>query len=287
VNIDPGELELDTRYQLVVPKIGDKRKLVDLALKNCLVLLKEKASVTRVHWTETYEDKLMRRMQEDLRLTKPPLHIECFDNSNIQGYEPVSSCVVFRGGKPSKKDYRMFKVKTVEGPDDFATMKEVVGRRYKRLLAEGQPLPDLVLIDGGKGQLSHAAEALRELGILHQVAIIGIAKRLEELYYLNDPVPLYIDKTSPTLRVLQQARNEAHRFAINFHRKRRDKATLKTGLTNIPGIGEKTSKLLLKELGSIKQVQQADFDLLQDLVGTAKAQAIQAYFASQGEAPQD
>lgn len=265
-------------FQLETPKIGDKRKLVDLSLKNARELVREKADIARMNYHVTKTQKLLDQMQADLRLAKPPHHLECFDNSNIQGSYAVSACVVFRDGKPCKSEYRHFKVRTVDGPDDFATMKEVVRRRYQRLLNEGQPLPDVVLIDGGKGQLSHALEALEELGIASKITTIGIAKRLEEIYYKNDPVPLYLDKTSPTLRVLQQARNEAHRFGITFHRQQRSRANLRTQLTDIPGIGPKTAQFLLKELGSVKRIREAAPDLLEELVGPAKAGALRAFF---------
>jgi excinuclease ABC subunit C len=273
-NRDLPEADLPEGLRLEVPKIGDKRKLVELSLKNGFELLREKANVGRTKSWDDKHAKLMETMQRDLRLVHPPEHIECFDNSNIQGYEPVSSCVVFKGGKPSKKDYRHFRVKTVQGPDDFATMREVVQRRYRGVLERGEPLPDLIVIDGGKGQLSHACEALAELGLARQVPIIGIAKRLEEIYYMNDPVPLYIDKKSPTLKVIQQIRNEAHRFAITYHRKRRDMATLRTELTEIPGIGEKLAVLLLKEFGSVEGVRRAAPDALAQLVGPKKAEVL-------------
>ena len=213
-----------------------------------------------------------------MRLTEYPVHIECFDNSNFQGAYPVSACVVFRDGKPSKNDYRHFNVKTVDGPNDFATMKEAILRRYGRLLSENQPLPQLVVVDGGKGQLSSAVEALQELGIYGKLAIIGIAKRLEELYYPNDPLPLYIDKKSETLKVIQHMRDEAHRFGITHHRQRRDKGTLKTALTEIPGIGPAKAKLLLKEFKSVTRVKTASVDTLTPIVGKAAADIIVQFY---------
>ena len=227
--------------------------------------------------------RLMEQMKNDLRLTEYPVHIECFDNSNFQGTYPVSACVVFRDGKPAKNDYRHFNVKTVEGPNDFATMKEALTRRYSRLLSEKLPLPQLVVVDGGKGQLSAAVEALHELGIYGKLAIIGIAKRLEELYYPNDPLPLYIDKKSETLKVIQHMRDEAHRFGITHHRQRRDKGTLKSSLTEIPGIGPAKAKLLLKEFKSVTRVKTASVETLLPIVGKAAAEIIVQYYQENTE----
>jgi excinuclease ABC subunit C len=223
--------------------------------------------------------RLMLQMQQDLKLQVQPKYIECFDNSNIQGNFPVSACVVFRDGKPSKKDYRIFNVKTVVGPDDFATMREVIGRRYKRLLEENEPLPDLIIIDGGKGQLSAAIEALKEVGAYGQFAVIGIAKRLEEIYYPEDPLPLYIDKKSETLKIIQQLRDEAHRFGITNHRNRRSKGSLGTELTQIKGIGEETSKQLLKTYKSVKNIREAGLPDLEKLLGKSKAKLVFNYFS--------
>ncbi|MBX3101606.1 MAG: excinuclease ABC subunit UvrC [Bacteroidetes bacterium] len=266
-------------YQVSVPQRGGERKLIELSLKNCEVLLEEKLLVRITRLAEDPKMKLLARVQQDLNLKTLPRHIECFDNSNIQGYAPVSSCVVFRDGKPARRDYRVFRVKTVQGPDDFATMQEVVLRRYRRMQEEGQPLPDLVVIDGGKGQLSHARAALEELELATQIPLISIAKRLEEIYYPEDPVPLHIDKKSPTLRLLQHMRNEAHDTAISYHRKRRSQETLHTALTKVPGIGAATAKKLLKQLGSVKAVKAATLEELSQVVGPAKAAAILAYFA--------
>lgn len=284
-NLELNTEELPEGLEVQLPKIGDKRKLVELSMKNCQELLKEKADVARLK--KRKEDPMKRtleQLQTDLRLVELPYHIECFDNSNIQGSNPVASCVVFKNGRPSKKDYRSFKIKTVLGPDDFASMKEVVGRRYKRLRDKGEPLPDLVVIDGGKGQLSHAMEALEELGLAQKMAVVGIAKRLEEIYFKDDPVPLYIDKTSPSLRLLQNARNEAHRFAVNFHRKRHSNNTLKTSLTEVPGIGKKTAQKLLQHFGSVKGIRQATQDELAEVVGPAKAQSLLANFIAADQA---
>ena len=220
----------------------------------------------------------MSQMKKDLRLSEEPRHIECFDNSNIQGTNPVAACVVFKNGKPSKKDYRKFNIKTVEGPDDFASMEEVVYRRYKRLLDEKQPLPQLIIIDGGKGQLSSSLKSLDKLELRGKIAIIGIAKRLEELFYPEDPIPLYLDKKSETLKIIQQLRNEAHRFGITFHRNKRSKEALNTTLLNIEGIGEKTIIELLKIFKSLKRLQTASFDDLSKAVGPSKAQKIINHF---------
>jgi excinuclease ABC subunit C len=219
-------------------------------------------------------------MMQDLRLTEPPKHIECFDNSNLQGTNPVSACVVFKDAKPSKKDYRHFIPRTVVGPDDFATMREVVYRRYARLLEENQTLPNLIIVDGGKGQLSSAVESLKELGIYGKVPIIGIAKRLEELYYPEDELPLYIDKKSETLRIIQQLRDEAHRFGIAHHRKRRSNNTLVTELENIKGVGPETAKALLLELKSVKKIKEASLALIVDIVGESKGKLVYAHFHS-------
>ena len=220
----------------------------------------------------------MAQMKSDLRLSVEPRHIECFDNSNIQGTNPVAACVVFKNGKPSKKDYRHFNIKTVEGPNDFASMEEVVYRRYKRLLDESQPLPQLIIIDGGKGQLSSALKILDTLQIRGKIAIIGIAKRLEELFYPNDPIPLYLDKKSETLKIIQQLRNEAHRFGIEHHRNRRSKNALNTELETIPGIGEKTVVELLKQFKSASRVAKAKLDELESVVGVSKAEKIYSYY---------
>ena len=220
----------------------------------------------------------MAQMKVDLRLGEEPRHIECFDNSNIQGTNPVAACVVFKNGKPSKKDYRHFNIKTVEGPDDFASMEEVVFRRYKRLLEEKQPLPQLIVIDGGKGQLSSALKSLDALGLRGKIAIIGIAKRLEELFYPNDPIPLYLDKKSETLKIIQQLRNEAHRFGIEHHRNKRSKQALNTEMETIPGIGEKTIVELLKVFKSAKRISNAKIDELEEVVGNSRATKIYNYY---------
>ena len=234
----------------------------------------ERFKQTKITDPNRHENRIMSQMKKDLRLSEEPRHIECFDNSNIQGTNPVAACVVFKNGKPSKKEYRKFNIKTVKGPDDFASMEEVVYRRYKRLLEEKQPLPQLIIIDGGKGQLSSSLKSLDKLQLRGKIAIIGIAKRLEELFYPEDPIPLYLDKKSETLKIIQQLRNEAHRFGITFHRDKRSKEALNTTLLTIEGIGEKTIIQLLKNFKSLKRLQTASFDDISMIVGPSKAQKI-------------
>lgn len=277
--IVPFKLDLeDDKITFTVPKLGDKKKLLDLSLKNAMFYKRDKLEQYDRLNPELRVDRLMAQMQKDLRLKTPPKHIECFDNSNIQGTNPVSACVVFKDGKPSKKDYRHFKVQTVVGPDDFATMREVVFRRYKRVLEENEPLPDLIVIDGGKGQLSSAIESLTELGLYGKVPVIGIAKRLEELYYPEDEFPLYLEKKSETLKVIQQIRDEAHRFGITHHRNLRSKNTFVSELDAIHGIGKETSKLLLSELKSVKKIREATIEQLSSIIGNAKAKLVWTYF---------
>ncbi|TXB62105.1 excinuclease ABC subunit UvrC [Phaeodactylibacter luteus] len=277
----PYELPLgDDALQVTVPKIGDKRKLLDLSEKNLkyYMLQRQKQRAT-ARKKQTSAERILRTLQADLNMDELPLHIECFDNSNILGHFPVSSCVVFKNAKPSKKDYRHFNVKTVVGPDDFASMAEVVHRRYRRLLDEGEPLPQLIIIDGGKGQLGAAVESLRTLGLLDQITIIGIAKRLEEIFLPGDAVPLYIDKKSESLKLIQQARDEAHRFAITFHRNKRSQFFTATELTNIPGVGEKTAEKLLSHFGSVKKVKEARASDLAAVAGLSVAKKVKMYFA--------
>jgi excinuclease ABC subunit C len=269
----------DINVEVVVPKIGDKRKLVDLSLKNVTYfkLQKQKQELAKMGKQQSTE-RILLTMKKDLQMSELPRHIECFDNSNIQGSNPVSSCVVFRDTKPSKKEYRHFHVKTVVGPNDFASMEEVVFRRYKRMMAEGQSLPNLIVIDGGKGQLSSAVKSLKALGILEQVTIVGIAKKLEELFFPNDNVPLYLNKRSESLKIIQQARDEAHRFAITFHRQLRSIDMIQTELTKIEGIGEKTSDKLLTHFGSVEKVKTALYSELQEVVGKSSATKVLNYF---------
>ena len=239
---------------------------------------KQRASMKR---RQTSAERILRTLQADLNMEALPLHIECFDNSNMQGSYPVSSCVVFKNAKPSKKDYRHYNIKTVQGPDDYASMREVVHRRYRRLLDEGEPLPQLIIIDGGKGQLSAAVESLKLLGILEKVTIIGIAKRLEEIFLPGDAIPIYIDKKSESLKLIQQARDEAHRFAITFHRTKRSQHFTSTELTNIPGIGAKTAQKLLTHFGSLKRVKEARASELAEVAGLNVAKRVKEYFRAE------
>ncbi|MDB5001490.1 MAG: excinuclease subunit [Mucilaginibacter sp.] len=277
--IVPFNIDLeDSSIKFTVPKLGEKRKLLDLSQKNVMFFKKEKIDQYEKLNPEVRTERLLTLMMKDLRLNQLPRHIECFDNSNFQGKYPVSAIVVFRDGKPSKKDYRHFNVKTVVGPDDFATMEEAVFRRYRRVLDEDTGLPQLIIIDGGKGQLSSAMKSLKLLGIEKKVTVIGIAKRLEELYYTGDQYPMYLDKRSETLKVIQQLRDEAHRFGITFHRKKRDKGTLATELELIEGIGKTTAEKLLKYFKSVKKIREATETELQEVVNLKQAKAITQYF---------
>lgn len=274
----PFDVEVGGRIKITVPKLGDKKHLLDLSTRNAKYYRLERLKQVKITDPDRHANRIMAQMKADLRLKREPRHIECFDNSNIQGTNPVAACVVFKDGKPSKKDYRHFNIKTVEGPDDFASMEEVVYRRYKRLLEEEQPLPQLIIIDGGKGQLSSALKSLDVLGLRGKIAIIGIAKRLEELFYPNDPIPLYLDKKSETLKVIQQLRNEAHRFGIEHHRNRRSKTALNTELETIPGVGEKTIVELLKKFKSVRRISHAKLDELEAVVGKSRAEKIYKYY---------
>ncbi|AEV33522.1 excinuclease ABC, C subunit [Owenweeksia hongkongensis DSM 17368] len=265
--------------KLTVPQRGDKKHLVDLSLKNARYFRMEKLKNIQIVDPDRHVNRLMQQMKQDLRMSEEPRHIECFDNSNIQGTNPVAACVVFKDGKPSKKDYRHFNIKTVVGPDDFASMEEVVFRRYNRLQNEGEPLPQLIVIDGGKGQLSAALKALETLGLRGKIAILGIAKRLEELYFPGDKYPLYLDKRSETLKIIQRLRDEAHRFGITHHRNRRSKNTFKSELDQIEGIGPATIKDLLSKFKSVTKVKEASQEELTEVVGHARATRIIAYFA--------
>ena len=277
--IVPFELSItDPGLKFTVPKLGEKKSLLELSQKNVLFFKREKLNQYEKVNPDLRTERILTQMQKDLRLTQLPAHIECFDNSNFQGKYPVSAIVVFRDAKPSKKDYRHFNVKTVEGPNDFATMEEAVYRRYKRMLEEDQPLPQLIIIDGGKGQLSSAMTSLKKLGIEKRVTVIGIAKRLEELYYPGDSFPLYLDKKSETLKVIQQLRDEAHRFGITFHRKKRDQGTLKTELENIPGIGKTTADKLLRHIKSVKRIREATEEELATIVNKTQLKTLTEYF---------
>ena len=285
--IVPFEMNVDegSTIKFTVPKLGEKKKLLDLSQKNVQFFKRGKIDQYEKLNPEVRTDRLLTQMMKDLRLNQLPRHIECFDNSNFQGSFPISAVVVFRDGKPSKRDYRFFNVKTVVGPDDFATMEEAVFRRYRRMLDEQQELPQLIIIDGGKGQLSSSVKSLKKLDIDKRVTIIGIAKRLEELYYPGDQYPMYLDKKSETLKIIQQLRDEAHRFGITAHRKKRNKSTLVTELDNIPGIGKTSSEKLLTYFKSVKRVREATKDMLMEVVNTKQALAILEFFA-QEKAPQ-
>ena len=271
-------IKLPLQGNFIVPVSGDKLKLLDLSYKNASLYMQEKSIQYEKLDPQLKIDRLLGVIQQDLRLTEIPYHMECFDNSNIQGAFPVSACVVFKDGKPSKKDYRHFNIKTVEGPDDFASMYEVLTRRYKRMVEENQPLPQLIVIDGGKGQLSSAVKALRDLNLYGKMAIVGIAKRLEEIYYPGDSLPLYIDKKSESLKVIQHMRDEAHRFGITHHRNRRSKETIVSKLTEIKGIGDETATELLKTFKSVARIKKTSFEDIAGVVGPAKAKLVKEYF---------
>ena len=266
----PFKVELGKNIKVTIPLLGDKKKLVELSKRNAKFFRLERFKQMKIVDPDRHVRRLMNQMKVDLRLNEEPIHIECFDNSNIQGTNPTAACVVFRKGKPFKKDYRHFKIKTVEGPDDFASMEEVVHRRYKRLRDEGVPLPQLIIIDGGKGQLSSAVKSIDRLGLRGKIAIIGIAKRLEEIYYPGDSIPMYLDKKSETLKIIQQLRNEAHRFGLNLHRKIRSKDALKSPLDNIEGIGNKTKERLIKKFKSLKRIKAAPEEEIVKLLGEVK-----------------
>ena len=276
--IVPFKVDLGENIKITIPQLGDKKQILDLSIRNAKFYRIEQLKQLQIVDPERHSNRIMAQMQKDLRLTEKPRHIECFDNSNIQGTNPVSACVVFKEGKPSKKDYRHFNIKTVVGPDDFASMEEVVYRRYKRMLDESQPLPQLIIIDGGKGQLSSALKSIDELGLRGKIAIIGIAKRLEELFYPGDSAPLYLDKKSETLKVIQQLRNEAHRFGITFHRDKRSQSALNSSIESIPGIGEKTMLSLIQHFKSVKRLKLASEKEISDVVGVSKAKKITDFY---------
>ena len=275
----PFEPEIEIPWvTFVVPKIGDKKQLLDLSEKNAKYFMKDRLDQADKLNPEHRIERLMELMQKDLRLPEKPYHIECFDNSNFQGDYAVSAMSVFKNGRPSKSDYRHYNIKTVEGPDDFASMEEVIYRRYKRLLEENQPLPQLIVIDGGKGQLGAALNSLQKLDLRGKISIIGIAKKLEEIYYPGDPLPMYLDKKSETLKIIQQLRDEVHRFGITHHRNKRSKGVIKTELSEIPGVGEATSQSLLRHFKSVKRVREASLAELTALLGAAKAKVVSDYF---------
>ena len=274
----PFHVELGEDIRVTIPQLGDKKRIVELSERNAKYYRMERFKQVKITDPDRDVKRIMAQMKADLRLKVEPRHIECFDNSNIQGANPVAACIVFKDGKPSKKDYRHFNIRTVEGPDDFASMEEVVYRRYKRLQDEKKPLPQLIVIDGGKGQLSSALKSLETLNLRGRVAIIGIAKRLEELFYPDDPIPLYLDKKSETLKVIQQLRNEAHRFGISHHRNQRSRDALTTELETIPGVGEQTVITLMKQFKSVKRISEAKFEDLKKVVGTTRANKIFDYY---------
>jgi len=275
----PFDLEIDDEnVKFTVPKQGEKKKLLELSQKNVLFFKKDKLEQYEKLNPDIRTQRILLQMQKDLHLNQLPIHIECFDNSNFQGDFPVSAVVVFKDAKPSKKDYRHFNVKTVEGSNDFATMEEAVYRRYKRLLDEEEALPQLVIIDGGKGQLSSAVKSLKKLGIADKLTIIGIAKRLEELYFPGDQYPIYLDKKSESLKIIQQLRDEAHRFGITFHRKKRDKSTLKTELEEIKGIGKTTANKLLVHFKSVKKIKESNESELMQILNKKQIISLLAYF---------
>ena len=276
--IVPFEIDLGENIKTTVPQLGDKKQILDLSIRNAKFYRIEQLKQLQIVDPYRHTNRIMAQMQKDLRLPSEPRHIECFDNSNIQGTNPVAACVVFKDGKASKKDYRHFNVKTVEGPDDFASMTEIVYRRYKRLLDENEPLPQLIIIDGGKGQLSAALKSIDALELRGKIAIIGIAKRLEELFYPGDSIPLYLDKKSETLKVIQQLRNEAHRFGITFHRDKRSKAALNSSVESIPGIGEKTMLTLIQHFKSVKRLKLATEKEISDVIGVSKAKKIVDFY---------
>ena len=274
------EFDKILNLKFIFPRAGDNKKLLDLSLRNGTQFKIEKLKQVQIIDPERHTNRILNQMKLDLRLNEVPVHIECFDNSNIQGSIPVASCIVFKNCKPSKKDYRHFNIKTVEGPDDYASMEEVVFRRYKRMVEEKSVLPSLIIIDGGKGQLSSSIKALKKLNLENTIAILGIAKRLEEIFYPNDPIPLYLNKKSETLKVIQQMRNEAHRFAITLHRNKRSKQALTSSFDGIPGIGEKTKTALLKRFKSLKNIKETSLELLISEVGESKAKKLKDFLNS-------
>ena len=274
----PFKVAIELNLKITIPKLGDKKRILELSERNAKLFRQERFNQIKIIDPDRHTNRLMAQMKKDLRLSEEPRHIECFDNSNIQGTNPVAACVVFKNGKPSKKDYRHFNIKTVTGPDDFASMEEVVFRRYKRLVEEEDSLPQLIVIDGGKGQLSSALKSLDLLGLRGKIAIIGIAKRLEEIYFPGDSIPLYLDKKSESLKIIQQLRNEAHRFGITFHRNKRSSGAISSELENIEGIGEKTIEELLKSFKSVKRIKEASLETLAGTVGMARAKKIYENF---------
>lgn len=281
VPIMPSAAMLFDGVTFTIPKRGEKADLVEFSLKSARIYRAEILKNLEIKNPERHTERLMNAMQKELHLAHQPRHIECFDNSNLQGSNPVASCVVFRNGKPSRKEYRHFNIKSVEGPDDFASMREIVHRRYSRLLAEGAELPDLIIVDGGKGQLSSAYGILCELGIEKRVPIVGLAKRIEEVFYPNDPAPYYLSRTGEPLKVVCHIRDEAHRFGITFHRQKRSKAFIDSELSHIKGIGTKSLTALLRKFKTVSAVREASHAALAEVVGNSKAEIIKKYFEAQ------
>jgi len=283
--IVPFDIALpEKEMKVIVPQRGDKKALLDMGDKNLRYFIRQREKV-RVDKKEreTSGERIVKTLQKDLRMKEAPVHMECFDNSNLQGSDPVASCVIFKNAKPSKKDYRKFNIKTVVGPDDFASMEEVVYRRYSRLIKEEESLPQLIVIDGGKGQLNSAMKSIRKLDLQDKITVIGIAKRLEEIFIAGDPIPVYLDKRSESLKVIQQIRNEAHRFAITFHRDKRSRRLQVSSLHKIPGVGPKTTDKLLKHFGSLKKMSESPMEEIQSIVGPAMASKIAVYLNDLGE----
>jgi excinuclease ABC subunit C len=277
--IVPMKLDFELPHvRITLPQRGNKKHLLELSERNANYYRLEKRKAQALVDPERHTRRILEQMQKDLRMKEQPSIIECFDNSNIQGTNPVAAMVRFTDAKPDKKEYRHFNIRTVEGPDDYASMEEVIFRRYRRLLDEQQPIPQLVVIDGGKGQLSAALKSIEKLGLRGKITIVGIAKKLEELYFPNDSIPLYLDKKSETLRVIQNLRDEAHRFGISHHRKKRDVKTVKSVLTDIDGIGYVTAQKLLWKFKSVKKIKAASLEVLQETVGKAKGQIVFDYF---------
>lgn len=277
--IVPFEPELImSNVEITIPQRGDKKKLLELSQKNVKQFKFDRIKKADMLNPEQRVSRILKRVQKDLHLKEFPLHIECFDNSNIQGTNPVAACVVFKRAKPSKKDYRHFNIKSVQGPNDYASMAEVLERRYSRALKEGSKIPQLIVIDGGKGQLSTAVNSLQKIGLYGKIAVIGIAERLEEIYFPEDPVPLYIDKNSETLKLIQQLRDEAHRFGLKFHRQKRSKAQVKSELDDIPGIGPATKKKLITHFKSIKRLKESPREEIEQVIGKSKTEALINWF---------
>ena len=266
------------KVKYTVPVTGEKHKLLELAERNAIYYKLEQKKKRMEHSPQVRTGKNLEKLKNDLHMPDLPVHIECFDNSNIMGTNPVAACVVFRNARPSKNDYRHFNIKTVTGPDDFSSMEEIVFRRYKRMIDEKQNLPQLVIIDGGKGQLSSAVKSIDKLGLRQKITIIGIAKKLEEIYFPGDSVPIYLDKNSISLKIIQQLRNEAHRFGINFHRNKRSSEMIKSDLDRIGGIGPKTKDALLKHFGSVEKIRNSSQQELEKIIGRSKTAILTGYF---------